>query len=199
MTAWTAAGLRSFEESIRRAYEDGKAKGALHLGGGNEDQLIEIFKDIKRTDYVFSTYRSHFHALLHGIPEDWLRAEILAGRSISINSAQHRFFTSSIVGGCLPIAVGTALAISREAVYDDEPDHVWCFVGDMAASCGMFRDCVNYAEANKLPIDFIVEDNGMSTNTPTVQAWGARIPDGFRRNVSRYHFVRTYPHSGFKL
>ncbi len=195
----TVESLRAFEESIRLEYEAGNAKGALHLSRGNEAQLIEVFKNIRRTDYVFSTYRSHYHALLHGVPREWLRAEILAGRSISINSREHRFFSSSIVSGCLPIAVGVALAIKKKNESGvGDADRVFCFVGDMAASCGMAHDCHKYARGFQLPITFVVEDNSYSTNTPTAETWGDQAV-GAWRYTDHYHYKREWPHSGFKL
>ena len=36
---------------------------------------------------------------------------IINGKSMGINSKKHKFYSSSIVGGCLPVALGTALAI----------------------------------------------------------------------------------------
>lgn len=191
---WTVEGLREFEESIRAEYEAGRAVGAVHLSRGNEAPLIEIFKNIGPQDYCFSTYRSHYHALLKGVQADWLRSEIIAGRSICINSAHNRFFTSSIVGGCLPIATGTALAIKRRG----GSEKVWCFVGDMAATTGMFNDCWKYALFFELPITFVVEDNGWSTNTPTDAAWNGNFPAGGTK-VIRYLYERDWPHSGFKL
>ena len=189
MATYSKEKLRAFEQSIKAAFEGG-VKGALHLSHGNEDQLIEIFKGIKREDWVFSTWRSHYHALLHGCSPTWLRNEILSGRSISINSRLHNFFSSSIVGGILPIATGKALAIKRRG----RPERVWCFVGDMTASCGMFHDCLNYATGFDLPITFVVEDNGMSTNTPTEAVWG----NGSGNKVLRYAYKRGLPHSGVK-
>ena len=193
---WTVQGLREFEESIRAAYDGGKIRGALHLSRGNESQLIEIFKDVKPTDWVFSAWRNHYHALLHGIPADLVRHEIMMGRSISLTNVKHRFFTSSIVGGILPIALGVALALSRDP---DNRTVVWCFVGDMTASCGMFTDCEQYAHNLNLPIAFIIEDNGHSTNTPTVEAWHG--DNGFieSEHVRHYSYKREWPHSGFKL
>ncbi len=194
----TVESLREFEESIREDYLAGRAKGAVHLSRGNEAQLIEIFKNIKRTDWVFSTYRSHYHALLHGIHPDTLRRVIRNGASIRINSTCEKFFSSSIVGGCLPIAVGTALAIKRNG----GSDHVWCFVGDMAASCGMFNDCFEYSEVYELPITFVIEDNDMSTNTPTADVWNGCALEwkGKRGSFLRhYQYKREWPHSGFKL
>ena len=188
----TVESLRAFEESIREDYLAGRAKGAVHLSRGNESHLIEIFEEIRPEDWVFSNYRSHYHALLKGFDENELREMIRNGQSININSLKHSFFSSSIVGGCLPIAVGAAMGIKR----DGNPWHVWCFVGDMAASCGMFRDCVNYSGGHNLPITFVIEDNGWSTNTPTQKTWGD--PD-MLGEVRRYKYIRQWPHSGFKL
>ena len=189
---WTVERLRSFEESIREAYLTGEVRGALHLSRGNESKLIEIFKDVSPGDWVFSTWRSHYHALLKGVPEEEVRAEIMAGRSINLNFPEHRFFTSSIVGGTLPIATGVALAMKRSG----GGDRVWCFIGDMTATCGMFKDCVRYAQNFDLPMQFIVEDNHYSTNTPTEEIWGSWKGN---TKIKRYAYDREWPHSGYKL
>ena len=78
--------LINFELEIKKLYENGKIKAPIHLSGNNEHQLIEIFKKIKKNDWVFSTWRNHYHALLKGIPRNWLKKEIVAGRSMGINS-----------------------------------------------------------------------------------------------------------------
>lgn len=182
------AELIAFEREVAEAFEAKKICGPIHLSGGNEDDLIDIFKGIDRGDWVFSTYRNHYHALLHGIQRDWLMAEILAGRSMNISSPQHRFYTSAIVGGCLPIAVGVAAALRRQG----SDRRVWCFVGDMAASTGAFHEASQYAQGHILYIRFVVEDNSMSCDTPTADTWGR----GAFQFPERYDYERTYPHSG---
>lgn len=181
--------LIAFEKRVADAFANKQCKGPVHLSGGNEDQLISIFKDIHPEDWVFCSYRNHYHALLHGIPEDWLFLEILEGRSMNIHNFQHRFFTSAIVGGILPIAVGVAAALKR----GDSKQMVWCFVGDMAASIGAFHEATQYAMCNDLPIRFVVEDNGLSCNSPTNDCWGDEYRTGM---VDRYYYERQYPHVG---
>jgi pyruvate dehydrogenase E1 component alpha subunit len=56
----------------------------VHLCDGNEDAMIEIFKRIGKEDWVLCSWRSHFQCLLKGVPPDVLKAEIMAGRSISL-------------------------------------------------------------------------------------------------------------------
>lgn len=171
--------LIDFEDGIKTAYINGQIRSPVHFSKGNEAELIEIFKSIGKDDWVFSTHRSHYHALLKGLDEDWLRAEILDNKSMHINSVKHRFFTSSIVGGCLPIALGVALGLKRQV----SKDKVWIFIGDMGAETGSFHECVKYATGHELPITFIVEDNGLSVNTPTEKVW-------------RYSYQREFPHHG---
>src|SRR6185436_14250762 len=151
------ADLIAFEREVADRFERGEIRGPIHLSGGNEEQLIEIFKQIPPDAWVFSTWRSHYHALLHGVPPEDVMEQILAGRSMNLAFPAYRFFTSAIVGGILPIACGVAAAGHQ----------VWCFVGDMTASTGTFHDASLFARGHTLPIKFVIEDNGLSTNTPT--------------------------------
>lgn len=194
MIEWTADRLRAFEASVQSAIEAGRVNGPCHLAGGNENELIRIFADVRLGDWCFATYRSHYHALLHGLPEQYVWEEILAGRSMSLHSPMHRFYTSAIVGGCLPIAVGVAAALKRQ----QRPERVWCFIGDMAASAGTFHDCEKYARRNNLPITFVVEDNGVSTYTPTDDAWGTEFGDPSNTADKIYQYTQTVPHIGAK-
>lgn len=179
----TAQELRDFEREVALAFDAKKIRGPIHLSGGNEDALIDIFKQIKPIDWVFSTWRSHYHALLHGIPREKVMSVILDGRSMALHFPEHRFFTSAIVGGILPIACGVAAAGER----------VWCFVGDMTASIGAFHDALKFARGHELPITFVIEDNGLSANTPTAKTWGElRAP----AKAIYYSYVLEHPHVG---
>lgn len=183
----TEEELIAFEEEIKNIFLEGIIRAPVHLSGGNEEPLIEIFKQVRKGDWCFSTHRSHFHALLKGVPPEKVKAEILAGHSIHLNFKEYNFFTSAIVGGCLPIALGVAMAIKMKG----EGRHVWCLVGDMAAETGVFHECTKYAARNNLPITFVVEDNGLSTNTPTQDTWG--LGKG-SPHIIRYKYERQFPH-----
>ena len=187
---WDNYGLIGFEKKIADHWEAGRIKGPVHLSGGNEDELIEIGKRIKSSDWVFSTWRSHYHALIKGIPSEWLEAEILQGRSITILNKDHRFYSSAIVGSIIPIAVGVAMANKR----DNKDDKVWCFLGDMAFETGGFMEMYKYAKNFELPIVFVIEDNGVSTNTPTIETWKnkSEVPN----DVIWYDYQKKWPHYG---
>jgi pyruvate dehydrogenase E1 component alpha subunit len=178
----TPSDLIAFEADIAREFEAGHIQAPVHLSGGNEQQLIDIFREIKPTEWVCSTWRSHYHALLKGIPPAEVKRQIMAGRSMFISSPEHRFISSAIMGGMLPIACGLAYAGER----------VWVFVGDMCASIGAYSDALNFVIGRNLRVQFVQEDNGLSTNTPTEQAWGTC---DFAYHGERYYkYARTYPH-----
>jgi pyruvate dehydrogenase E1 component alpha subunit len=123
---WTKEELIAFETRIADLYLDHKLPFLFHLSGGNEDQLIEIFENIQEGDYVISNHRSHYHALLHGIPPEEVEDYILNGRSMFIYDRKRNFFVSAIIGGTPAIAAGIALALKKKG----SKQKVWCFVGD---------------------------------------------------------------------
>jgi len=182
--------LINFELDIKKIYEAGKIKAPIHLSGNNEESLIRIFKKIKKNDWVFSTWRNHYHALLKGIPIDWLKKEIIAGRSMGINNIKYKFYSSAIVAGTIPIALGVAKALKLKK----KSQKVWVFIGDMTFETGMFHECYKYARNHKLPLKFVVEDNNLSTNTPTNKVWikKSKIP----KDIIYYKYKRKYPHHG---
>ena len=67
---WTEKSLKDFEKEIVDLYLDCKLPFLFHLSGGNEKELLEIFKDIKEGDYVITNHRGHYHVLLHGMKPD---------------------------------------------------------------------------------------------------------------------------------
>ena len=187
---YTEQDLIDFENLIVQHWENAKIRGPIHLSNGNETQLIEIFKRIKTTDYVFSTWRNHYHALLKEIDSKWLENEILAGKSITVCNVDERFYSSAIVGGTLSIALGVAQGIKK----NNGTEKVWCFIGDMSFESGVFYEVHKYARNFDLPLYFIIEDNDVSTYTPTDSTWNKKrdIPD----DVIHYNYKSKYPHYG---
>lgn len=177
------------ESRIRELFKQKKIRSMFHLSGNNEVKLIEIFKNIKPNDWVFSTHRSHYHALLKGMSSDELVDKVLDGDSMHLYSKELKFFTSSIVGGVLPIAVGVAMANKMT----NSDDMVWVFVGDMCAEMGIFSECRKYSERHDLPIKFVIEDNGYGI-TPTQEDWGLHYAHS--QKVYGYDYKRVWPHAG---
>lgn len=104
----------AFEQDIAAIFNQGAIRSPIHLSAGNEQYLIDYFAERHRPgDWVCTAWRSHYHALLAGIPKEDIKSAILAGRSITLTFPHHNFISSAIVGGILPIAVGIALGLKR--------------------------------------------------------------------------------------
>ena len=197
--------LVKFEQEIAELYESGQIKAPVHLRDGNEKILKDLFVElgIGKEDYLYSTWASHLHALLKGVPAEQVRQDILEGRSITLHYPEYNFYSSAIVGGISPIAAGTALALKKQ----NKTNRVYCFLGDMAFRTGITHESIMYSISKDLPITFIVEDNGKSVGTPTEECWGKittkSVFDLYDQlslqsltNVVYYKYDISYPHSG---
>tara|TARA_Y100001958_G_C21248273_1_gene580787 strand:+ start:5047 stop:5676 length:630 start_codon:yes stop_codon:yes gene_type:complete len=187
----TKEDLILFEEKVKKHYEDALISAPVHLSKGNEEQVMKIFQYVHPDDWVFSSWRNHYHALLHGLDEKTLMEDIIDGRSMSTNSTKPNFYSSSIVGGIIPIAVGTAKAQKLK----NSSFKTWCFIGDMTFETGIFYEAYKYVKNLNLPLQFVVEDNNLSTNTPTDETWGG-IKKSIPSDVIYYKYEREYPHHG---
>jgi TPP-dependent pyruvate/acetoin dehydrogenase alpha subunit len=195
MRKWTVEGLIAFETKIADLFNQGAIRAPVHLSDGNESSIIEIFNNVKTEDWVFCSWRSHYQALLKGVPSSRVEAEILAGRSISLCFPDFNFYSSAIVGGQVPIAVGAALSLKRNNL----PGHVWCFIGDMTSETGIAQTAIRYSEKQDLPITFVVEDNGISVLTQTRDVWNSkslRFEESTSPKILSYKYKSKYPHAG---
>ncbi|MCC6224635.1 MAG: thiamine pyrophosphate-dependent dehydrogenase E1 component subunit alpha [Thermoleophilia bacterium] len=158
--------IRAFEEKVSELYARGTLKGLLHLGIGQEGVAVGACAALDRGDYVVGGHRSHAHAIAKGAELGRMLAE-LAGRdagycrgkggSMHLVAMDCGFVTATgVVGGNIPLAVGTALACrlaGRDRV-------TVVFFGDGAAQTGAFHESLNLASLWGLPLVFVCENNG---------------------------------------
>jgi pyruvate dehydrogenase E1 component alpha subunit len=191
----TKEDLVKFEEEIAELFNAAKIFAPVHLYYGNEDQIIKVFENIRSQDWVFCSWRSHYQCLLKGVPPKEIKEEIIAGRSISLCFPDYQIYSSALVGGSLPVAVGTAIAIKRK----DEDSKVYCFMGDMTSETGIAHECIKYSRNHQLPIHFIIEDNSKSVCTDTRETWNVSslsYEEKHDSNITYYHYETKYPHAG---
>ena len=187
--------LIDFEQEIADLFKQGRIRCPVHLSGGNEKQLIDIFKDISPDDYVFSHNRNHYHYLLHTNDFEGLKNKILNGDSMHTCNPEKHFYSSSILSGCVAIACGVALALKMKG----SKQRVHCFIGDGAADEGFFYEAARYAACQNLPIKFIIENNNRSVCTTLKERWGSGEWwwDTFLdTKVVSYKYVCKWPHVG---
>jgi TPP-dependent pyruvate/acetoin dehydrogenase alpha subunit len=186
--------LIAFETDIADCFNNAMIKAPVHLYDGNEEQMIDIFKNVKKEDWVFCTWRSHYQCLLKGVPQEQVKQDILDGKSITLCYPEYNIYSSAIVTGNIPIATGTALDIKRKG----GTNHVWCFVGDMTSETGTFFENWKYAINHDLPITFIIENNGKSVCTETNKVWNTNelFFSKETRKIIYYEYQTKYPHAG---
>ena len=187
--------LINFEDNIAKLFNEAKIKAPIHLYSGNEKFLINFFRKIKKNDWVLCSWRSHYQCLLKGVPPKKITNEIIDGKSISLCFLDYKVYSSAIVGGSLPIAVGLALSLKRKK----SKNKIYCFIGDMTSETGIAHECIKYSRNKNLPIHFIVEDNRKSVCTDTRKVWSKKkltyenVSDKF---VTYYKYKLKYPHAG---
>ena len=87
------------------------------------------------------------------------------------------------------------MGVAKSIKYNGGDEKVWVFVGDMAFESGIFYEVHKYARNYDLPLYFVVEDNGVSTNTPTLDTWNG-IQRELPEDVIYYKYESKYPHYG---
>lgn len=167
--------IRRFEEKIIEVYPVQDMKTPVHLYIGEEAIAAGVCAHLKKDDYLFTTHRSHGHCLAKGSTPEMLYAEFY-GRSTGCSKGKGGSMhpvdpengilgTTAIVGGGIPLAVGTALASKMKK---DGKISV-TFFGDGASEEGTFHEGLNFASLKRLPVVFICENNSYATTSPISQ------------------------------
>ena len=190
----TKEQLVDFETDIANCFNNAMIKAPVHLYDGNEEQMINIFKNVEPEDWIFCSWRSHYQCLLKGVPQEQLKQDILDGKSITLCYPEYNVYSSAIVTGNIPIATGVALDIKRKG----GTNHVWCFVGDMTSETGTFFENWKYAVNHDLPITYVIENNGKSVCTETHKVWNTDELYFAKetRKIIYYEYQTKYPHAG---
>ena len=174
--------IRAFEARIAAAADAGAVPGLVHLNSGAElVELAVISMLAGPRDQVTGSHRSHGLALACGVDPLALAREILGrkgGLSEGLGGTQHLmapgagFLTSNgIVGGQVPLAAGAALSAKTK----DTGGIAVTFMGDGAANQGVVMETLNLAAALKLPLLFVLINNGFGQSTPAEKVTGGSL------------------------
>ncbi len=167
---------RRFEEKVAEAYALGKIGGFCHLYIGQEAVGTGVMSVLREDDYVITTYRDHGQALARGMTARSVMAELFGridGCSRGKGGSMHMFDRNvnflgghGIVGGHIPMATGVAFAIK----YRGGDQCIVCFMGEAAVNNGAFHESLNMAGLWKLPVIYIIENNGYGMGTAVKRA-----------------------------
>jgi TPP-dependent pyruvate/acetoin dehydrogenase alpha subunit len=169
--------IREFEERVKATFTEhpGVIRGHTHLADGAEASIVGSLAALGPHDQVMATYRCHGYPLALGTPAAAMMAEIYGratglcggyGGSMHLTDPGRGFLgTSGIVGQGIPQATGAAYA----AQIRGEGQVVACFFGDGASKQGAFHESLNLASLWKLPIVYVLENNGYNVVTRAEQ------------------------------
>ena len=169
--------IREFEERVKRSFTDhpGVIRGHTHLADGAEASIVGSLSHFRPGDAALATYRCHGYPLVLGSDPKAMMAEIYGradglckglGGSMHLTDVKHGFLgTSGIVGAGIPHAAGAAWA----AQIRKKGEVVFSFFGDGASKQGAFHETLNIASLWKLPVVFVMENNGYNVVTTTAQ------------------------------
>jgi acetoin:2,6-dichlorophenolindophenol oxidoreductase subunit alpha len=163
--------IRLFEERVGQLKRNLQVHGLIHLSVGGEGVAAAVCGQLRDDDAVYSGHRAHGHAIAKGAPIDRLMAELMGrvdglcqglGGSMHLVDKEHGFMgATGVVGGNLPLALGTALASHLRAT--DQVAVV--FFGDGAVQAGHSGETINLAALWRLPLIFVCENNGFAEFT----------------------------------
>lgn len=163
--------MRKFEEKAGQLYGQQKIKGFCHLYIGQEACAAGSVSALQKGDKYITAYRDHAHPLALGTSPNAIMAELYGkatGVSKGKGGSMHMFDKEvgfvgghGIVGGQVPLGAGLAFAEK----YNKTGNLCICYMGDGAVRQGAFHEALNMAMLWKLPVIFVIENNGYAMGT----------------------------------
>jgi pyruvate dehydrogenase E1 component alpha subunit len=163
--------MRRFEEKAGQLYGQQKIRGFCHLYIGQEACASGAVSALTKDDKWITAYRDHGHPLALGTSARAVMAELYGkatGTTKGKGGSMHIFDKSvnfigghGIVGAQIPMGAGIAFAEK----YNKTGNLCMCYMGDGAVRQGAFHEALNMAMTWKLPVIFVIENNGYAMGT----------------------------------
>jgi pyruvate dehydrogenase E1 component alpha subunit len=163
---------RGIEERGHILYRQGKIPGSFYTGRGNEGGAVGVGFAMGLDDVGCPTQRDMGVHVARGT-EPWrIFAQYLGrvdgftrGRDGNVHMADTRLGLVAMVShlpAMAPVAVGAALAFRMRS----QPRVALAWSGDGAAARGDWHEALNLAGVRRLPVVFVIDNNGFAYSTP---------------------------------
>jgi acetoin:2,6-dichlorophenolindophenol oxidoreductase subunit alpha len=163
---------RIMEERIRTLYRQGRFAGNYFSAVGQEATEVGATLDLLPEDAVAPSHRNFVVNLMKGTPLPLMFAH-LYGRKTSPDQGRSApahcgyaplniITPSSTIAAQLNIGTGIALAYKMQR----KQNVVVALSGEGSTSLGFWHEAINFAGVLKLPIIFVVENNGYAESVP---------------------------------
>jgi pyruvate dehydrogenase E1 component alpha subunit len=182
---------REFEDRLCALWGHGGVVELPHGSQGQEAIAIGACYGLRPQDQVMPSLRTRGAFIVKGVPTSLQMAGIFGkatgpahGKSTTHHMADSEhgvLLGTGLIGSDIPVAVGAALAFKLQK----KDNVVLNFFGDGAAQRGDFHEGLNFAGVFKLPIVFILENNGYAEYTPLEKHFAG---DNFACRAEGYGF-----------
>ena len=171
--------IRLGEQLILDQFSRGLVSGTTHTCIGQELTSMAVVRAMNHSeDAVLSNHRNHGHFLTYSGDFVGLVAEIMgreAGVCSGYGGSQHlayrHFHSNGVQGGMT--GIGTGLALARKL--QERGAIVSVIIGDGTLGQGLLYESMNLASVWKVPLLFVVENNGIAQTTYTRETIGGSI------------------------
>ncbi len=167
--------LESRHGDLREENLNRQGKGHFHVSGRGHEALAAVGLQLRADDYVVPYYRDRGLVLGRGVTTRQLALDYMAKRESSSRGRQmpshYSYRELNIWSVPTPTAAQLlpACGIAWGMQLDRKDGVVVTTVGDAATRQGDFYEALCFAQERRLPILFIVEDNGFGISTPTAR------------------------------
>ncbi|MDB6092558.1 MAG: bfmBAB [Verrucomicrobia bacterium] len=165
--------LESRHGDLREENLNRQGKGHFHVSGRGHEALAAVALLLRPDDYIVPYYRDRGLVLGRGVTTLQLALDYMAKRESSSRGRQmpshYSYREHNIWSVPTPTAAQLlpACGMAWGMQLDAKNSLVVTTVGDAATRQGDFYEAVCFAQERRLPVLFIVEDNGFGISTPT--------------------------------
>lgn len=164
---------RAMEDRTRTLFLQGRVVGGVYTAQGHEATTVGAAMMLRDGDCIVPQHRDlGMHLVRGGSPRAVMCQWLARGNSptlgrdgqMHIGDMHHGIVPMiSLLGESLPVACGVALTMKMRK----RSTVVLASCGDGATNTGPFHEALNFASVQKLPIVFVIENNGYAYSTPT--------------------------------
>ena len=169
---------RSIEERGHSLYRQGRVPGSFYTGRGNEAAAVGVAWAMAAQDVGCPTQRDLGVHIVRGMAPWRIIAQYLGrsggptrGRDGNVHLGDLGLGTLTMVShlpAMLPVAVGCALAFRVR----NEPRVALGWLGDGGSARGDAHEAMNLAGVRRLPVVFVLDNNGFAYSTPSHLEYG---------------------------
>ena len=167
---------RYFDERMEALYRQGRLPGAIYSGRGQEGTHVGVAYALDDGDSLFPTHRDLTAQLTKGLDLKRVMAQFwgrIDGYTRGRDGNSHigdwqgnkTFTVMSHLPIAYPVAIGAAWAYQRRS----DRNVAMAICGDGATSNGRWHESLNWSAVFKLPVVWVVNNNGFAYSTPNTR------------------------------